>query len=286
MVRNLGNAMAGAGITMCVLTGIWVVLLVGLLRNARNIQADPTSIYVSRKNLLVNWSPTTTPYSSAPGFAITGYAAPIDGTSNGGCFSSFSVPNSPTAYTGYIDFINAYNKTINAPPGMGVTQLYEAADSNFTISGPSLTTGALNIQSMMDTLENQQRNSLAFYRFIYCTKTYFEDVLSQDYDKNPLPFLSEETKANLKAGMSNCGYGKVPDTQACVNGGQPGTSTCTEQNLCFNALNESIAAQCLLYDDHVYSTLNSAAPRGVLNSMGVLGPSPGFQVRSPAMPSS
>lgn len=267
IIRNFGNAISGLGIAMCVTGAIWIILLVGLQRNLKNINADASSIYVSRSNILANF------FIDGTGQPITGNAPPIDGTST--CFDNFQVSDSPQAYDAYRKMIAAYQKEDGT-----VKQSYES----FTSTGFSDSPGA-STYSRPDTMENQRRLSLGYYRYLYCTKAYYQDILN-GVGIQQMDFLSPIVKQNLQAKpqVSSCNPDShIPDTQACLEGGQPGTSSC-KPNLCYNALIETISAQCLFYDDHVYKLLNPQQPAlGVLASMQITGAPMGYRVRaSPA----
>jgi hypothetical protein len=263
--RDLGTGLAIVSLIAFAIGSLWIVLYIVLARNVQNISRDASSIYVSRSTILTNWFGEK---AVTTGQAISGYTDPSDGGSL--CFSTFAVPNAPDAYDGYKALIKSYQSG-------GFKQVFEAPDSTLSPQVGGGTTGTFkSIQpAFTDTMENQQKLSLAFYRLTYCTKAYFDDVLSGDYVKNPLPFLSTTTQGNLKAKKSNCGY-SIPDTTACQNSAAPGSVGCIE-NYCFTALNEAIAAQCLLYDDHVYRNLNGGSAKGVLGAMDLQG----FQVRGP-----
>ncbi len=235
--RNLSNAMGGVGIALCVTGGIWLLLLVRLVSDTSNVWTDASSIYVSRHNLLLNWFVKTPPN----GPPITGNTKAGDATE---CFKDFGKADDPAAYDGYRAFIKEYEgaNTVN--------QTYEHWQP-----------GQPPYQQSEDLL-TQQKLSLAYYRYYYCTKSYFQDILNGDFDK--ITFLPQATIAKLKSKTSNCNTG-VPDTQACKTGGPPGTRDCGV-NECFTALNQSIAAQCLLYDDHTYNVINSSGPKGVIEA--------------------
>lgn len=260
-IRSLGNAMGGIGIAICVVGVVWVIVLIGFLISSMNVAADPSSLYVSRHNLLLNWF---------TGFGSQGISGntPGDGTQ---CFGpGFQLDNDPTAYDQYRAYIKDYEG------GGSVNQTYELWDGTTTLT-------------VADDLVSQQKLSLAYYRFLYCTQTYFTDILNKNWSQVE-SFLLPSTLENLKAGKSNCGNGNIPDTQACTDGKTPGQGCAG--NLCFAALNETIAAQCLLYDDHVYNRINSSAnPTGVLDAFDIATKSgknmfssstlPGYQVKAP-----
>lgn len=262
-MRNLGVGLGGMVIATSVFVIIWTVLLFNLSTKTSNIKRDASSIYVSRNNLLLNWTKANSD-GSAAGKGISGNLA-ADGPD--GCFKGYANPDDPAAYQGYKDYIELYRKKEGT-----VKQFYEAPDGT--------------IYSGDDDIDNQRKLSLAYYRFIYCTKTYYQEIANRDPNLiGEMQFLSAAAKANLIAGTSNCtGLGNIPDTQACTDGSKS-TQTCA-QNPCWVALNETIAAQCLLYDDHVYNRINTNTnPRGALASMEIK-PSPqhgvpiGFQVRA------
>lgn len=263
-VRSLGTGLAIVSLIAFIAGGIWIVLYIILARDVQNISRDASSIYVSRSTILTNWFGEK---AVTTGQAISGYTDPSDGSL---CFNNFAVPNAADAYDGYKALIKSYQSG-------GIKQVFEAPDSTLSpqVGGGNTGTFKAIQPEFTDTIEKQQKLSLAFYRLTYCTKAYFDDVLSGDYIKHPLPFLSTTTQGNLKAKKSNCGY-SVPDTTACLNSAAPGSVGCNE-NYCFTALNEAIAAQCLLYDDHVYRNLNGGVAKGVLAAMDL----EGFQVRGP-----
>lgn len=272
IIRNLGNTIAGVGIVLCVTVAIWLILFVGLMRNARNIWADPSTILVSRSNILANFGP-----ADGTGQPITGYEPPNDGTNT--CQAEFQVPNSTASYDAYRAMIKAYQASVNPdgiPSQKPVVQWYEDPDS----TGFSYSTGVKKTPHD-DDMTNQQKLSLAYYRFLYCTKAYFQDIVNKKGIKD-MTFLTSTAQGNLEGGKSSCkipDFPDVPDTQACLQG-QPGTQSCLV-NPCFTALNQTIAGQCLFFDDHVYKFLNSTGPKGVLASMEVAGAPDGYQVRAP-----
>jgi hypothetical protein len=262
IARSLANAISGLGIGLCALCAIWIILLVGLMRDAKNVWADASSIYVSRSNLLLNW------FTDGSGPPISGIAgAPTDGTQ---CFKNFSPPNDPAAYDGYRALIKTYAS------GGDVQQYYEQASSTVPL-------GSANVPSYhdVDNIANQQKLSLAYYRYVYCAKAYFEDILNKK-DIQQMTWLTPDTRNRLdKTPAESCiaTQEHIPDTQACIDGGRP--PNCA-RNPCFAALNETIAAQCLFTDDHVYKLLNpQKGPLGVLEAMQVTGFPLGYQVRAP-----
>ncbi len=243
LVTSLGNAIGGVGIGICVVTAIWIILLIGLLRDARNVWADATSIYVSRDNLLLNWfvgNTLTPPATSTQG---------ISGDPPGDhqvCNEKFTTPqDQEVAYAKYRELIKAYHG-----PGK-IVQTYQTPGGQVPLE---------------DDLVNQQKLSLAYYRYIYCTKAYFQDILN-GVGIDQMDFLTQEAKTHLSQKTSSCPHGNTPDTEACVGGGHP--PFCT-RNECFTALNETISAQCLFYDDHVSSRIQpSGGKKGVLEAFQI-----------------
>jgi hypothetical protein len=268
--KTLGNAIAAAGIVLCfvVLFG-WCLSLIILSRDASNTWADPTSIYVSRKNILVNWhnsitEPGTTGTNLPKiGNAISG-CPPTDGANL--CFSNFGNNVGPASFTEYDKLIANYAST-SIPPA--------TLDQYYTVpppAGSALGTTPPVVQHF-DTALNQERLSLAYYRFVYCHKTYIQDLVNgTNITAQNFPFVTATTLANLQKGVGCVpASSTVPDYRYCLDSNWPSkTATCTAPNPCFVALNQAIAAQCLLYDDTVYAGQHPGDnPRGALGAMEV-----------------
>lgn len=274
-VQGIGVAMTSMGIVLCVATAIWNILHVNLEREVRNIWLDASSIYVSRRNILANW--WTTAVTTKTGKPISGITTvPNDDVVCNGT-AGFNVTAGPEAYDNYRALYKAYQD------GKAVPQTYESA------------TAAGVLYSRDETEETQEKLGFAYYRYLYCTKSYMDDIVNKrNLTQANFPFLPQTVLQNLQLGKSNCGYDKLPDTTACVEGGIPGAGKCAPQNPCFTALAESISAQCLLYDDNVFKRLNpNTPPRGVLAAMELAGDAngefasqgvPGYQVRAPPPP--
>lgn len=266
-IRNLGNTVAGIGIIMCVAGAVWIVLLVGLVRNARNIWADASSIYVSRSNIVANF---LTKDGSGPAGIPISSSAPNDGHST--CQAGFQVTDDPQSYDAYREMIARYQASETGKP---VPQYYQSMSSLGSPALPGVQTTPHD-----DNMDNQRKLSLAYYRFLYCTKSYFQDIVNKN-GIDQMTFLTSTVRQNLIGGHSSCNLPGVPDTQACQTPATPGTLNCTP-NPCFVALNQTIAAQCLLYDDRVYLALKHQGAKGALASMEVLGNPMGYQVPAPA----
>ncbi len=262
LIRSLGNVLAGIGIVLCIMVAPWIIFYVHLRTQARNITTDATSIYVSRSNLLLNWT-SVIPVNGVPGQGITGNigSKPSDSVI---CFTpGYAVADDPTAFDQYRAYIKSFEK--GSPP---VDQYFEKPDGTY---------GQFGI-----AIGDQEKLSLAYYRYLYCTKTYFEMIIQNKATKDQLQFLSTATYGNLMGTdrKSNCGLGAIRDTSYCAGGEAPPCSG-GGVNPCFTALNETIAAQCLLYDDTVYGKLNATAPQGVLGSFEL---GQGFMVHPPPKP--
>lgn len=268
LIRNLGNVIGGLGIGMCIIGIGWIISLVYVAREAHNIWADASSLYVSRNNLLLNWfNPITAPAGTWPanGDPPTNTAVPIyafppkDGVAV--CYSTWK-DTRDNGFNKYRELISYYN-------GKGNTMkqaYFKPADS----AHPKH-----YVAVEEDTLENQRALTLAYYRFIYCTQKYMTMIYNGQVATSPelFSFLPAETVTRLKENKHGCTKDTVdiPDTKFCIDSDWPLKSNkCVAKNPCFAALTESIAAQCLLYDDLVYKTQHSSAA-GALKAFGVLG---------------
>lgn len=295
IVRNLGNAIAGLGIVVCAVGIVWMVLLVGVVRDARNIGVDPSTIYVSRGNLYLNWyNPVTTPDLWKNGKPPTDPSqtinslAPVDGVNS--CFQGFSTQNDPAAFDKYRQLIAAYQSGQDAStPNLLLYQAYQEVPT----FGPQ-TTAAAVITAHEDSMENQQMLSLAYYRFIWCHKTFMQTIYNGigntkqagTLTEEQLPFLIPDTLNRLNQQSKNgCDPTNIniPDTVYCLDGSWPANPTCAASSInpCFAALSDSIAAQCLLYDDLAYKTQHPTA-RGALGSFDVIGAPWGYRLLSPS----
>lgn len=257
-VNKMGNAVGIMGILLTVLAMIWSFALVVKMRDARNIWFDASSIYVSRSNILLSWyNSITAPDKVIP---ISGEAARDQEL----CFGNQYVTQADA------HSFDSYEKLITAlgPGSKGVDQTY------------LLSTGQTT-EPIFGTMKDQQKQSLAYYRFAYCTKAYMADILSnKHWNDGTLSFLSPQAQANLAAQPpKSCmpDDHSTPDTTYCLTPGWPlQQQTCGQVNPCYMALQQTIAAQCLLYDDHVTFKL-TRHKMGVLDAFGLQG----YQVAPP-----
>lgn len=255
---RMGNAVGIVGILLCVVGLIWGILLIAVMRDSRNIWHDASSIYVSRSNIVASFhNKITEPDKAAGGQVPISSANPSDWEI---CYGQqFQVQAGPNSFDVYKKLIAAYSA--EAKLGGGVDQTYLLPDGKTKV--------------VHDTIDNQQMMSLAYYRFLYCNKQYMMDILggNKDWsDSGPLGFLKQEARTHLQNRTSCLGPTKstVPDTIYCTTAGWPRDQPqCGQINPCYVALQQSIAAQCLLYDDHVYRGQHTTGPLGALAAFDV-----------------
>lgn len=258
-VRRYGTVFGVFSILLLFVALFWIFFFIGLMRDARNIWADASSLYVSRKNILLNWYTQFSDPSRGKNYPISAQE-PVDQDI---CYKNFKQADDPLAFTPYRELISAYNKS--DIPGAGIEQYYLGTDGK--------------VFTEPDTMHNQFMLSLAYYRYVYCFQKYMTEILEggDNWTNGTLGFLSKEAANGqqdkrsclVDPGTTNKG---TPDTVACVDPGWDGTQPCkTVTNPCFVALTETVSAQCLLYDDHVYAGQNGGAKLGALAAFGVNG---------------
>lgn len=291
-IRNLGNAMGVMGIFVSVIGFVWVIMVIRLVVDARNIGVDPSTIYVSRNNLYLNWhNPVIEGDSVWPkdGSGLPPVTSAINGDdpTDRMCFGNFSTDD-PHGYEGYQKLIQYYAGT------QPLKQAYMEIPYNAPIDGPATTTTPTVHE---DTAENQRALSLAYYRFVWCYQTTLQTIFNGagrtsgpgTLTHEMLPFLTTETigRLNMQHGGGcdpNPTRKNLPDLAHCVSGDWPNDrgESCSpaDVNPCFQALGQSIAAQCLLYDDLAYKKRHIAAA-GALTSFGVAGAPWGYRLQTP-----
>lgn len=257
--NRAGSATCVIGIVMTLVAFLWIFFYISFVNAVRNIGMDPSTMYVSRYNIVANWyNPTTAPPSSTIGPNTDPISSEARKDTNV-CFLNFGAAKNPTAYEGYEKLLTAYGT--QGATGIGVTQYYKVP----TPSGSA-------IKTVTDTLERQQANTLAYYRYTYCFKSYMEDIYNEKWE-SVAGFLPDAIDG-LKSGRScldknlSTAQSKIPDTTKCLNADWLTTLQC-DQNPCFTALTESVSAQCLLHDDHVFAAQHSGTPAGALVAFGI-----------------
>lgn len=254
--ERMGNALGIVGILMCVTALAWAVALIIYMRNARNIWADASSIYASRNNILTSW------FNNVTGDGAKNPISSAEPADRDLCYGDqYQQQAGPKSFEGYQKLIAAY-------ADKGVDQYYLLA--------PPATLGGIPTVSppVRDTLQNQQMLTLAYYRMLYCVKSYMTDILSGKNwgESGNLRFLSAAQPKLMKGEPCIAGQ-SVPDTIACLTDGWlKKDQHCSAPNPCYDALQQTLTAQCLLYDDHVYGTqFTNIGPQGALQSFGLTG---------------
>src|SRR6185437_968600 len=264
---------------------VWAGMSFGIKRDDLNIANDASSLLISRSMIYSNFRGSTAqgPTNDNDGGFISKdpstvkddtYCYPFSRTNSadpkgtGQQYNQYFMDYA-VQYQG-ADIINA-NTPVQIPYVIG----YKAGGSN--------TPNKYN-----DDMATQQKTALAYYRYMYCLNNLLGSLLAGQ--GGPFSFIGNSKADNLefqknvvqqinnKTPPEGTGCQTVntfvPDTQYCLDpawynpppqGQRRGA--CSKPNPCFQALVESINAQCILYDDTVSGKiLAGQKPMGVLEA--------------------